>query len=247
STSEYSTPTFTQRKPDKISWRVLMDFRRLNAQTKKDVYPLPRIDHILPRLRKAKFITIMDLKSGYFQIPIKKEHRHLTAFRTDGGLYEYLFMAQGLCNAPSTFQRIMDKVLGPCKYEFAFAYLDDIIIFSETWEEHVKHVSAVLERLQQFNLSVSLSKCKFAQHQVKFLGHIVGNGEVRPDPEKIEAIGRMLPPQNHSQCRSFLGLVNYYRAFVEHFAEIAKPLHKIANTHTPFKMTQEAVSAFEEL
>lgn len=249
SKSNYSSPAFVQRKPGSVplTWRFLIDFRELNARTKKDVYPLPRIDQTIDSLRRAKFITIMDLKSGYFQIPIRKADRHLTAFKYDGGLAEFLFMAQGLCNAPSTFQRLMDKVLAGYKYDFCFAYLDDIVIFSVTFDEHVEHVRKVLERLRQYNLSLSPNKCHFAQHETKFLGHIVGNGAVRPDPAKIEAIKHMQPPTNHSQCRSFLGLVNYYRVFVKNFADIARPLHKLACSQGSFAMTADGMQAFEQL
>ena len=246
SVSPYSSAIFTQTKKDG-SARMLVDMRNLNERTRRDVYPLPRIDYILDRLRKAKFITTMDLKSGYFQIPIHKAHRHLTAFRYDGGLAEFLFMAQGLCNAPSTFQRIMDRVLADYKYDFCFAYLDDIIVFSETLDEHVEHVRQVLDRLRAHNLTLSIGKCVFAQREVKFLGHIVADGTVRPDPAKTEALRDLLPPRNHSQCRSFLGLVNYYRAFVPGFAETARPLHKLASTHQPFEMTRDALNAFHEL
>jgi hypothetical protein len=249
SSSPYASPAFVQRKPGRVppEWRFLLDCREINERTVKDVYPLPRIDQMIDALRNAKYISTLDLMSGYFQIPIRKEDRHLTAFKYDGGLAEFVFMAQGLCNAPSTFQRIMDRVLAGIKTDFCFAYLDDIIIFSKSFDEHLEHIQEVFSRLRRFNLTVSPGKCHFARSEVRFLGHIVGGGKVKPDPEKISALQHMLPPGNHSQCRSFLGLVNYYRAFVPHFAEVARPLHKAASTHGAFELSEEALLAFHQL
>jgi hypothetical protein len=246
SISPWASPPIIQKKPNG-KWRFIVDLRGVNSKTIKDVYPLPRIDVTLDQLRKAKYITTVDLKSGYFQIPIRKEDRSKTAFIFDGGLEEFMFMAQGLCNAPSTFQRIMDKVLAGYKYNFCYAYLDDIIIFSESWEEHVKQVKLVFDRLREYQLSISLEKCQFATDEVKFLGHIISNGTISPDPAKIEAIKIMKPPTNVSQLRSFLGLVNYYRNFIPSFAKIAKPLHTLSSIKSTWNWNNNHTTAFMNL
>lgn len=249
--SSYASPTVLVRKPGG-TWRFCVDYRKLNAQTVKDVYPLPRVDETLDLLRHANYITTVDLKSGFWQIPIHKEHRSLTAFAYSGGLHEYVFMPFGLCNAPATFQRTMDTVLSGMKWQFCFPYLDDIIIFSRTFEEHVKHVQAVFQRLREHSLSISLKKCQFAVNEVKFLGHIVKEGTLRPNPDKVRAVQEMTIPTNRKSLQSFLGLVNYYRQFIPHFSQIAAPLHRLAASPKsgiikPFEWTAEHTEAFNTL
>ena len=246
SLSEWSSPPIIQKKPDG-SWRFIVDLRHLNAKTIKDCYPLPRINETLDALRRAKFITTVDLQSGYFQIPIHKDHRKYTAFAYDGGFDEFKFMAQGLCNAPATFQRIMDKILAGYKYSFCFVYLDDIVIFSESFDDHINHVKKVFDRLRQYELSISLKKCQFARDQVKFLGHIIKNGTISPDPNTVASIKDLSPPTGTSQLRSYLGLLNYYRTFIPRFAHIAAPLHKLLSNKSHYVWDNDCQKAFEVL
>lgn len=249
--SSYASPTVLARKPGG-AWRFCVDYRKLNAQTVKDVYPLPRVDDTLDLLRHARYVTTVDLKSGFWQIPIHKDHRHLTAFAFSGGLHEYVFMPFGLCNAPATFQRTMDAVLAGIKWQFCFPYLDDIIIFSRTFEEHLQHVKTVFQRLREHSLSISLKKCQFVTNEVRFLGHIVKDGTLRPNPDKIEAVKAMPLPTDRKSLQSFLGLVNYYRQFIPHFSEVAFPLHQLAANRVrgavdSFHWTPEHTAAFNVL
>ena len=169
STSEWASPPMIQRKPDG-DWRFLIDLRKLNAMTKRDSYPMPNTTRILHSLQNAIYITTIDLMSGYFQFPIHKDHTQFTAFMTDDELYEFLFTAQGLCGAPPKFQRMMDHILRPFKFSFCFVYLDDIIIFSFTFEDHIKHVTTILKKLAECQLIISLKKCHWCVSSVKFLG-----------------------------------------------------------------------------
>ena len=246
SLSDWSSPPIIQKKPDG-SWRFIVDLRNLNQKTIKDCYPLPRISETLDALRRAKYNTTIDLQSGYFQIPIHRDHRKYTAFTYDGGFDEFKFMAQGLCNAPATFQRIMDKVLAGFKYNFCFCFLDDINIFSETFEEHLLHCIQVFKRLRQYQLSVSFKKCQFARNEIKFLGFIIKNGTISPNPIAIEAIQKLIAPTTKSQLRSYLGLLNYYRSFIPQFAKIANPLHRLLSNHVKFEWTHECQQAFRML
>jgi hypothetical protein len=162
-----------------------VDYIRLNEVTVGDVYPLPRIEETLARLEGAAFFSIMDLQSGYWQVPIKESDRAKTAFATADGLYHFKVMPMGLCSAPATFQRMMDVVLSGLKWTTCLVYLDDIIVYSRSFDEHVKGLRLVLDRLRVANLKVKLEKCEFAQPQLKALGHIIDKQGISPDPEKV--------------------------------------------------------------
>ena len=163
-----------------------MDYRRLNSVTSVDAYPMPRADESIDQLGKAKYITTLDLARGYWQVPMSDQDKGKTAFTTPKGLYQFNVMPFGLSGASATFQRMMDGLLRGLE-SFTSAYIDDIIIFSETWEDHIKHVREVLERLRKGKLKAKLMKCRFGMRECHFLGHVVGNGNLRPEPEKIRA------------------------------------------------------------
>ena len=162
-----------------------MDYRRLNAVTHMDAYPMPRMEEILDQVGQAKYITTLDLAKGYWQVPVAEADKHKTAFITPRGLYQFKMMPFGLCGAPATFQRMMDQVIRGL-HKFANAYLDDLIIFSASWEEHKTHLRAVLRRLQELGLSTKPSKCQFTMTECTYLGHVVGNGVVKP--KKISSL-----------------------------------------------------------
>ncbi|KAG8180136.1 hypothetical protein JTE90_028723 [Oedothorax gibbosus] len=193
--------------------------------TKKDVYPLPRIDDTLDCLKGAKFFSSMDLRSGYWQIDVDEADREKTAFITPEGLYEFkVFMPFGLCNAPATFSRMMDNLLRHFKWSTCLCYLDDIIVFSETFEEHISRLNLVLKCLQDAGLFLNHKKCLFAAREVKILGHLVSSIGVRPDPDKVKAVSNFPTPQNVHDVRSFLGLCSYFRRFIKGFCYLAEPL-----------------------
>jgi len=164
---------------------VCVDYRRLNNVTRTKAYPMPRIDELLDRVGQAKYITTFDLTRGYWQVPVAEELQPKTAFTTPRGLYQFTLMPFGLCGAPATFQWLMDKLLHGLK-SCAAAYLDDIVIYSGSWDDHREHLTAVLQRLKKAGLTLKSHKCYFAMTECVYLGHVVGNGVVRPEMNKVE-------------------------------------------------------------
>lgn len=228
-------------------YRFCTDFRGLNAVTKTDAYPLPLINETLERLGKSRYFTTLDLRSGYHQIPVDPADREKTAFTTEGGHFEYQRLPFGLVNAPATFQRLMDRLLFELKGEECFVYLDDIIIFSETFDEHCTRLGNVLERLRAANLKVNLEKCAFLQESVKYLGHIVTADGVKPDPEKVRAVEEYPVPRTVREVKGFLGLAGYYRRFIQGFAEMAKPLTALLKKEAMYVWGREQQNSFDQL
>jgi transposase InsO family protein len=226
SASAWGFPVIFVKKPNG-TWRMCIDYRALNNLTSKNGYPLPRIQDLLDRVGTARFLTKIDLAAGYWQIRMGQDSVEKTAFNTIWGKYEWLAMPFGLCNAPATFQTIMNETLRPFLGKFAVVYLDDILIYSDTREEHYDHLDKVLEALKKEQLIAQPAKCSIAVTELEFCGHIIGNGQIRPVPGKVEIIRTWPRPRNVHEVRQFVGLATYYRRFIRGFAQICVPLHEL--------------------
>ena len=226
SSSNYSSPIVLVRKPSG-ELRLCVDFRELNRKVPRDAFPLPRISEILDSLHGAKYFSTIDLASAYNQIKVAAEDQHKTAFTTPMGLYEHIRMPFGLSNSPATFQRLMTNIFREDILDIMFVYLDDIIIYSSTAEEHMSRMEHVFSRLAKHGLKIRLEKCSFLQRQVKFLGHLVSAKGVEPDPAKIQAVAEWKEPTNVRELRRFLGFCQFYQKFVKNFANIVSPLHQL--------------------
>ena len=247
SNSEWCNPIVLVPKKDNTI-RLCNDLRKVNAVSKFDAYPMPRIDELLEKLGKAVFITTLDLCKGYWQVPLEKESREYTAFRGPKGLYHYTVMPFGLHGAPATFQRLMDRALQGCA-QFCAAYLDDVVVFSTSWEDHLSHLRQVLHRIHSAGLTLNTQKCEWAKREVCYLGYHLGNGQIRPQVDKVKAIRDSPRPRTKKQVRSFLGLSGWYRRFVPHFSTITAPLVNLTtkNSPNPVKWTEECETAFTNL
>ena len=230
--------------------RLCVDYRALNEITVKNAYPLPRIDDIIDTLSKAEIFSVMDATSGYHQIALEETDMKKTAFSWKGELYEYTRMPFGLCNAPATFQSIMNTVLREVNWDFTIPYLDDIIVFSQSVDEHRKHLEIVLGKLRAAGLSLNHEKSKFFQVEVEFLGNIISKDCVKPDPKKVLAITNCEPPETLRELRSFLGLANFCSPFIKQFASITAPLTdllkgEVKASQKRIKWATDSIKAFK--
>ena len=247
--SEWASPVVLVPKPDG-SMRFCIDYRRLNALTIRDSYPLPRMDECIDSLGDAQFFSTLDCNSGYWQIPVDPADRAKTTFTSHEGLYWFRRMPFGLRNAPATFQRFVDITLAGLTWKSCLVYLDDIIVFSNTKEEHLEHLDAVLGRLYRAGLSLNLKKCHFIQESVSYLGHVVYPGKLAVAAKNTHALRTAKPPKTQTELRSFLGLCNVYRRFVAGFAKIAYPLNQLLRKGESPQLgefTTEQLEAFEKL
>uniref|UniRef100_A0A2N9IPW9 Reverse transcriptase n=1 Tax=Fagus sylvatica TaxID=28930 RepID=A0A2N9IPW9_FAGSY len=229
------------------SMRLCIDYRELNRVTIKNKYPLPRIDDLFDQLQGAQVFSKIDLRSGYHQLKIKSEDIPKTAFRTRYGHYEFLVMPFGLTNAPAVFMDLMNRVFHEYLDRFVIVFIDDILVYSKSLEEHEDHLRIVLQILRDKKLYAKLKKCEFWLNQVVFLGHVVSKDGITVDPSKIEAVVSWDRPTNVSEVRSFLGLAGYYRRFVEGFSRIAAPLTHLTRKNAKFEWKEECEKSFQEL
>ncbi len=235
SSSNWSAPLHMVMKPDG-TWRPCGDYRRLNLATTPDTYPLPNIQDLSSRLHSCSILSKLDLRKGYYQIPVQEGDIHKKAVITPFGLWEFLRMPFGLCNAGQSFQRFMDEVLSGL--DFAFCYLDDILIGSSSTEEHMQHLHLVLQRLQEFGLVLNMEKCELARQEIDFLGqHITAEG-ASPIPRHVQAIQDFPAPQDRKQLQTFLGMVNFYRRFIP--AAAARRQQPQRRLEAAFLLQQEA-------
>lgn len=209
------------------TWRFCIDYRGLNEATERDMFPMPRIDDALDALAGAKYFSTLDAWTGYWQMAIHPEDRAKTAFGTQDGLWEFVGTPFGLVNAPAAFQRAMNLTLHGLTWASCLVYLDDIIVFGSTFEQHQQRLTKVLDRLRKANIKIKLAKCVFAADSVKYLGHVVSSKGISPDPTKIERVVNMASPKNISELRAFLGMAGYYRRFFKNYAEGTAPLAEL--------------------
>lgn len=245
SRSPWSFPVVIVGKKDGTK-RFCVDYRRLNKISVKNSFPLPLIDDMLAVLGKAKYFSNLDLKSGYWQVLMDEQDREKTAFACHKGLFEFLVMPFGLSNAPSIFQELMSVVLEGLSH-FAIAYLDDILIFSETVEGHLHHIQVVFDRLRQHGLKLKLKKCGFLQSETNYLGFVIDSSGIKPDPKKVESIKSIPAPTCVREVRSFVGMCSYYRRFIPNFSGIAEPIIQLTRKHAHFKWSPAHQRAFDFL
>lgn len=249
--SPWSSPLWVVPKKldssGKMKWRVVIDYRKLNEKTIGDNYPLPSIADILDQLGNSKYFTSLDLASGFHQIPLKKEDIPKTAFSTPLGHYEFTRMPFGLKNAPSCFQRLMNTVLTGIQGIKCFVYLDDIIIYASSLKDHEDKLVTVFNQLKSANLKLQPDKCEFLRQEICYLGHVISENGVKPNPEKLKVLKEYVPPKSPKQIKQFLGLVGYYRRFIPNFSKISQNLTKLLRKDVKFEWGTNQQNAFEEL
>ena len=244
--SPWGAPVLFVKKKDG-SLRMCIDYRELNKLTIKNKYPLPRIDDLFDQLRGAEVFSKVDLRSGYHQLRIKESDVFKTAFRTRYGHYEFLVMPFGLTNAPAAFMDLMNRIFKEYLDKFVIVFIDDILIYSRSKEEHEQHLRLVMEMLRRHQLYAKFTKCEFWLEKVHFLGHVVSKEGVSVDPAKIEAVSSWPTPRNVTEIRSFLGLAGYYRRFVEGFSRIAAPLTALTRKDKKYEWTPKCEENFQKL
>ena len=247
SKSAWSSPVVMVKKPND-TYRFCLDFRRLNSVSKRDAYPVPLIHSILDKLRDARYLSTIDLKNAYWQIPLEEESKEKTAFTVPGkGLFHFTVMPFGLHGASATFQRLLDRLIGPELEPHAFAYLDDIIITSRTFKEHLEVLGKVFRKLREARLQINREKSRFVCSELKYLGHVVNHEGLQADPEKVEPIVNFPTPRNLRQLRRFLGLCSWYRRFIPKFATITEPLIQLLRKGVKWEWGKDQQAAMKEL
>ncbi|GJT67418.1 putative reverse transcriptase domain-containing protein, partial [Tanacetum coccineum] len=246
SVSPWGAPVLFVKKKDG-SLRMCIDYRELNKLTVKNRYPLPRIDDLFDQLQGSSVYSKIDLRSGYHQLKVREEDISKTAFRTRYGHYEFQVMPFGLTNAPAVFMDLMNRVCKPYLDKFVIVFIDDILIYSKSKQEHEEHLKIILELLKKEELYAKFSKCEFWIPKVQFLGHVIDNKGIHVDPAKIESVKDWASPKTPTEIRQFLGLAGYYRRFIEGFSKIAKPMTKLTQKKVKFEWGDKQEAAFQLL
>ncbi|EGT34582.1 hypothetical protein CAEBREN_30225, partial [Caenorhabditis brenneri] len=244
--SPFKAPIVLVRKADKTSWRFTVDFRALNTLTKPVQSIIPNIHDILDLCAGKALYTTLDFQSGFHQIPVESSHCARTAFACHLGAFEYLRMPMGMRGSPGTFQRVMNNIIKDFKAR-VFVYIDDIVLTSETPNQHLRDIDEVLEKIEDVGMKLRPDKCKFAQSEIKYIGFMISKEGIFPNPEKTRAIDLFPTPKTVKQVRAFIGMCSFYRRFIENFSKIAAPIMDLTKKDTPFVWSNECQSAFEEL
>ena len=250
SSSPWSSPVVMVRKKDG-TLRFCVDYRELNKITKRDTYPLPRVDDLLDQLGSSRYFTTLDLASGYWQIRVAPGSREKTAFVTPHGLFQFQVMPFGLTNAPAVFQRLMQTVLmglNPVEgKQFVSVYIDDVLVFSQSLDEHLEHLRLVIQKIQDAGLKLKPAKCQFVREEVEYLGHVLTPSGLKTNSKLVESVVNYPRPQNSKEVKQFLGLSSYYRRFIRKFAAIAQPLTALTRNGVVFEWTEDCQAAFDSL
>lgn len=247
STSAWSSPVVIVKKKNG-KHRFCIDFRRFNAVTRKDAYPLLHITATLDKLRDARYLSTTDLQSGYWQIPLSPESKPLTVFTVPGrGLMQFTVMPFGLHSAPATFQRLMDEVLRPTLEPYVFVYLDDIIVVSQTFREHLDRLTEVFDRLRAAKLRINRDKCRLGVSRLKYLGHVIDHDGISTDPEKVSTITNWPTPTTVHQARQFIGIASWYRRFIANFSKLSSPLTRLTKKRAKWTWGTSEEEAFQKL
>jgi len=245
SDTTWAAPIVVVKKADG-GWRLCTDFRKLNAVTEPDPFPLPRIDDLLDKVGKARFLTKLDMAKGYHQVKCDVESVPMTGFVTPFGFFRWRYMPFGLRNAPATFSRLVCKLVLGCE-SFCLVYLDDVLVFSETWSDHVKHLRMIFARVRSAGLTLKRSKCEFAAAELDYLGHHIGLGQVSPREQKVRALVDFPRPTNRKGVQRFLGLAGYFRRFIPHYSESTCPLTELLKKNSKFVWTGACETAFVDI
>lgn len=250
SNSAWSSPIWVvAKKADasgKAKWRIVVDFRKLNEKTVDDKYPIPNIADVLDKLGNCQYFTTLDLASGFYQVEMNPEDIPKTAFNVEHGHFEFLRMPMGLKNSPSTFQRVMDNVLRELQNTICLVYLDDIIVFSTSLQEHIINLEKVFKKLRESNFKIQMDKSEFLKLETAYLGHVISKDGIKPNPDKISAIKNYPLPNTRTEIKRFLGLLGYYRKFIPDFAKITKPLTQCLKKGSKIVQDQNYIQCFEK-
>lgn len=247
--SPWSSPVWVVPKKtdpsNKQKWRLVIDYRKVNEKTISDRYPLPNINEILDKLGKCVYFTTLDLASGFHQIEMEPKHIQKTAFTVEGGHYEYVRMSFGLKNAPSTFQRVIDNVLRELVGKICLVYIDDIIIFSTSLQEHIQSITKVFDKLRESNFKIQMGKCEFLRKEIAFLGHIITTQGIKPNPAKVHVIKNFPIPKTRREIKAFIGLISYYRKFIKDLAKLTIPITTNLKKDAKITIDREYMIEFE--
>ena len=227
--------------------RFCLDYRSLNSVTKRDVYPLPRPDDLVQQLSGSTVFSSLDMKQGFWHVPVAPEDQEKTAFVTPDGLYQFKRLPYGLTNSPATFMPLVDRILAGLKWTHCLAYLDDVLIYGETFEQHLERLEMVLEAMAAAGIKHNASMCRFGVQSVTYLGHIIDSSGLRPDPSKLQAVTDYPRPHDVTSLKSFLVFMSFYRHFIEGFARLAWPLHQLLKKDVPWRWGEEESAAMRIL